>query len=173
MAFRNHRGLAADALRDELNTQVGLCAITCWAGRHQVAGGQQLQLLGGDLEDYDASVALWTDRWQTQHFIQPEDRPVSLHHVTVTVTSGTHPCRVRRQQRQPLRVDAATAQWLIGNNIAAPANPLHPPNNRRRTLPKRGHQGSYYSLQAVSALPPVLPAARWARWWAQNVPSWN
>lgn len=49
---------------------------------------------------------------------------MSLHHVTVTVTSGTHThagCAVSKGSR--LRVDAATAQWLIGNNIAAPAKP--------------------------------------------------
>lgn len=75
MAFRNHRGLAADELRDELNAQVGAVRNHLLGWTPQVAGGQQLQLLGGDLEDYDASVALWTDRWQTQHFIQPEITP--------------------------------------------------------------------------------------------------
>ena len=75
MAFRNHRGLAGAELRDELNEQVGAVRNHLLGWTPQVAGGRQLQLLGGDLEDYDASVALWTDRYRTQHIIQPEITP--------------------------------------------------------------------------------------------------
>lgn len=72
MAFRNHRGMAGDELRDELIAQVGAVRDVLLGWTPPVAGGTQLQLVGGDLEDYDASVALWSDRWQTRHFIQPE-----------------------------------------------------------------------------------------------------
>lgn len=75
LAFRNHRGLVGDELRDELNEQVGAYRNHLLGWTPDVPGGQQMQLIGGDLEDYDASVALWADRWQTRHFIQPEITP--------------------------------------------------------------------------------------------------
>ena len=75
MAFSNHRGLNGDELRDELNAQVGAVRNHLLGWTPDVAGGRQMRLIGGDLEDYDANVALWADRWQTQHFIQPEIAP--------------------------------------------------------------------------------------------------
>lgn len=75
LAFRNHRGLAGDELRDELNLQVGKVRNYLLGWTPDVPGALPLQLIGGDLEDYDASVALWTDRYLTQHFIQPEIAP--------------------------------------------------------------------------------------------------
>lgn len=75
LAFRNHRGLAGDELRDELNEQLGAYRNHLLGWTPDVPGGQQMQLVGGDLEDYDASVVLWADRWQTRHFIQPEITP--------------------------------------------------------------------------------------------------
>ena len=74
LAFRNHRGLESDELRDELRDQVG-------AVRNHLLGwtppgaGAQLQLEGGDLEDYNAGVAVWADRYLTHHFITPEITP--------------------------------------------------------------------------------------------------
>lgn len=77
MAFRNHRGLAGDELRDELNQQVGAVRNHLLGWTPDVPGALSLQLVGGDLEDYDTSVALWADRYLTQHFIQaqPETAP--------------------------------------------------------------------------------------------------
>lgn len=76
MAFSNYRGLQdGDELRDELNAQVGAVRSHLLGWTPDVNGGRQLRLIGGDLEDYDANVALWADRWQTQHFIQPEIAP--------------------------------------------------------------------------------------------------
>lgn len=72
MAFRNHRGLSGDELRDELNEQVGAVRDQLLGWTPPVNGGRQLQLIGGDLEDYDSGIALWADRWQTQHIIKPE-----------------------------------------------------------------------------------------------------
>lgn len=49
---------------------------------------------------------------------------MSQHHITVTVTSGTHTHAGRAVTKgSRLHVDAATAQWLIDNKIAAPAKP--------------------------------------------------
>ena len=39
------------------------------------AAARACQLLGGNLEDYDASTALWIDAYQTQHFTQSESVP--------------------------------------------------------------------------------------------------
>lgn len=72
MAFRNYRGLQGTELRDELRVQVGAVRNQLLGWTPPVSGGVQMQLESGDLEDYDASVALWADRWTTQHFIQPE-----------------------------------------------------------------------------------------------------
>lgn len=74
LAFRNHRGLESDELRDELREQVGRV-------RNQLLGwtppgaAAQLQLEGGDLEDHSTDVAVWADRYTTHHFIQPEITP--------------------------------------------------------------------------------------------------
>lgn len=74
LAFNNQRGLEGDELRDELRAGVG-------AVRNRLLGwtpagaSKQLQLIGGDLGDYNANVALWEDRWQTEHFIKPEISP--------------------------------------------------------------------------------------------------
>lgn len=72
MAFRNHRGLEREELREALRDGVGAVRNVLLGWTPQVSGGRQLQLIGGDLEDYDASTALWADRYLTQHVIQPE-----------------------------------------------------------------------------------------------------
>lgn len=72
MAFQNYRGLEGDELRDELRDRVAQVRNQLLGWTPPVSGGKQLQLDSGDLEDYDANVALWADRWTTQHFIQPE-----------------------------------------------------------------------------------------------------
>ena len=75
MAFRNERGFAGDELRDELLEKVGSVRDRLLGWTPPVAGGRQLQLNGGDLVDYDASTALWIDKWQTQHILKPEISP--------------------------------------------------------------------------------------------------
>ena len=74
MAFRNHRGLEGDELRDELRDQVGAVRDVL-LGWTPPGAGAQLQLEGGDLEDYSAGTALWADRYTTHHFIKPEITP--------------------------------------------------------------------------------------------------
>ena len=72
MAFQNYRGLEGDELRDELRDRVGQVRNQLLGWTPPAAGAKQMQLDSGDLEDYDANVALWADKWVTQHFIQPE-----------------------------------------------------------------------------------------------------
>ena len=72
MAFRNHRGLQGDELREALRDGVGAVRNVLLGWTPPVSGGRQLQLIGGDLEDYSTSVAVWADRYLTQHVIQPE-----------------------------------------------------------------------------------------------------
>lgn len=72
MAFRNYRGVQGDELRDDLRDQVGAVRDQLLGWTPPVDGGAQLQLEGGDLDDYDAATALWIDRYQTQHIVKPE-----------------------------------------------------------------------------------------------------
>lgn len=74
LAFNNQRGLEGDELRDELRAGVGAVR-NVLLGWTPVGASKQLQLIGGDLGDYDANIALWIDRWQTEHFIKPEISP--------------------------------------------------------------------------------------------------
>lgn len=73
MAFRNHRGLEGDELRDELSDQIGEVRERILGWTPEVAGGRACQLVQGDLTDYDHATAIWTDVWNTQHIIQPEN----------------------------------------------------------------------------------------------------
>lgn len=73
MAFRNYRGLSTgDELRDELRDTVGEVRDALLGWTPPVNGGRQCQLLAGDLDDFDDTVAVWIDKWETQHIIKPE-----------------------------------------------------------------------------------------------------
>lgn len=73
MAFRNYRGLSnGDELRDELLGVVGEVRDALLGWTPPVNGGRQCQLLAGDLDDFDDAVAVWIDKWETQHIIKPE-----------------------------------------------------------------------------------------------------
>ena len=73
MAFRNYRGLSTgDELRDELRDTVGEVRDALLGWTPPVNGGRQCQLLAGDLDDFDDTVAVWIDKWDTQHIIKPE-----------------------------------------------------------------------------------------------------
>lgn len=74
MAVRNYRQLEGSDLRDELLEQLGQVRSILMGWTPPVDGGRACQLLQGELTDYDASVALWTDVWQTQHIIKPESK---------------------------------------------------------------------------------------------------
>lgn len=69
VAARNYRtgvgGAAADDLRPLLAAVRG--ALVGWTP--ETPGGRPCQFLRGDLTQYDGATALWTDVFQTQHFI--------------------------------------------------------------------------------------------------------
>lgn len=69
MAFRNYRQLEGDDLRNELRDQVGAVRAVLLGWTPPVASGIGCELIQGDLTDYDAGIALWTDTWRTQHAI--------------------------------------------------------------------------------------------------------
>ncbi len=71
MAFRNVRQLQGDELRDELRDQVGAVRDRLLGWTPAVNGGRACELLQGDLTNFDASIALWTDVWRTQHIVKP------------------------------------------------------------------------------------------------------
>lgn len=72
MACRNYRGLIGNELRSEMRRQVGAVRNVLLGWTPPVAGARPLQLISGDLDDYDTSVAVWIDKWHTQHIIKPE-----------------------------------------------------------------------------------------------------
>jgi len=72
---RNYREQRGDQLRDELLGFVGKVRAPLLGWTPPVNGGRALQLLRGDLADYDKSTALWVDYWTTQHIIKPEITP--------------------------------------------------------------------------------------------------
>lgn len=74
VAVRNYRQLEGSDLRDELLDQLGQVRSVLMGWTPPVDGGRACQLMQGELTDYDASVALWTDVWQTQHIIRPESK---------------------------------------------------------------------------------------------------
>ncbi|MBS0212311.1 MAG: hypothetical protein JSR26_03905 [Proteobacteria bacterium] len=69
MALRNYRQLEGDALRNELRDQIAAvrAPLLGWTPPLPCAIG--CELVQGDLTDYDAGMALWTDQWRTQHAI--------------------------------------------------------------------------------------------------------
>jgi len=69
MAFRNYRQLDGDDLRNELRDQIGAVRAVLLGWTPPVASGSACELVQGDLTDYDAGIALWTDTWRTQHSI--------------------------------------------------------------------------------------------------------
>lgn len=72
LAVRNYRQLEGDELRNELRDQLDRIRSPLLGWTPPINGGRACQLAGGDLSDYDAGTALWTDVWKTQHIIKPE-----------------------------------------------------------------------------------------------------
>lgn len=75
LAVRNYRQLEGDDLRNELRDQLDQIRNPLLGWTPPVSGGRAFQLVTGDLSDYDASTALWTDIYQTEHIIKPEIQP--------------------------------------------------------------------------------------------------
>lgn len=72
---RNYREDRGGQITDDLRAIVGGTRGALLGFVPDVPGGRACQLLGGNLEDYDASTALWIDAYQTQHFTQSESVP--------------------------------------------------------------------------------------------------
>lgn len=72
IVVRNYRQFEGADLRDELREQIGKVRAPLLGWTPPVNGGRACQLVQGDLVDYDASTALWTDIWQTQHITKVE-----------------------------------------------------------------------------------------------------
>lgn len=71
IAVRNYR--AADRgqqASDDLRSVLGQVRSALMGWTPAVPGGRPTQLVRGDLMDYDQATLLWTDQYQTQHFIQ-------------------------------------------------------------------------------------------------------
>lgn len=72
---RNYREQRGEQVTDDLFAIVGATRGALVGFVPDVPGGRPCELLGGNLEDYDASTALWIDAYKTQHFIQSETVP--------------------------------------------------------------------------------------------------
>lgn len=75
LVVRNYREQRGEQVTDDLRAIVGGSRGALLGFVPDVPGGRACQLLGGNLEDYDASTALWIDAYQTQHFTQSESVP--------------------------------------------------------------------------------------------------
>jgi hypothetical protein len=66
---RNYRAGRGAQMADELRTVLGQVRAALLGYVPDVAGARPCYLQRGELTRYDASTALWTDVYQTQHFI--------------------------------------------------------------------------------------------------------
>jgi len=66
---RNYRAGRGAQVADELRTVLGQVRAAVMGYVPDCAGARPCRLQRGDLTRYDASTALWTDVYQTQHFI--------------------------------------------------------------------------------------------------------
>lgn len=72
VVVRNYREQRGDQVKEELKAMLGACRGTLLGWVPDVAGARPCQLARGDLNDYNAGTALWTDVWRTQHTITTE-----------------------------------------------------------------------------------------------------
>lgn len=68
-AVRNYREDRGDQLADELRRIVGMGRAALIGFVPAVPGGRAIQWVSGQMQDYDASTALWVDVFETQHSI--------------------------------------------------------------------------------------------------------
>jgi len=66
--YREQRGVQSD---NELRTVLGQIRGVLMGWIPDVPGGRACQLVQGAVLDYDASTLIWSDVYQTQHFLQP------------------------------------------------------------------------------------------------------
>lgn len=67
LVVRNLRAQRGDALRDELRDSLGALRSRLLGWTPPLPSATACELVQGDLSDYDAGTAIWTDIWRTQH----------------------------------------------------------------------------------------------------------
>lgn len=72
VAVRNYREQRGAQVNQTLNAVLGDIRGALLGFVPAIAGARPCKLTSGKLSDYDAGTALWTDVWQTQHFITSE-----------------------------------------------------------------------------------------------------
>jgi len=69
VAARNYRAGTGAAAADDLRPLLAAVRAAVVGWTPETPGGRPCQFLRGDLTSYDGATALWTDVFQTQHFI--------------------------------------------------------------------------------------------------------
>ena len=69
LAVRNYREQRGEQLVDELATMLGATREALIGFVPDLDGARPCEFVAGDIQDYDASTALWVDVYQTQHSI--------------------------------------------------------------------------------------------------------
>lgn len=69
LAVRNYREQRGEQLVDELAAMLGATRLALIGFVPDLDGARPCEFVAGDLQDYDASTALWVDVYQTQHSI--------------------------------------------------------------------------------------------------------
>lgn len=69
LAVSNYRDTRGAETVEELTPLLGKVRAALMGWTPDIIGGRPFQFLQGDVLDYDASTLLWTDVYQTQHFI--------------------------------------------------------------------------------------------------------
>lgn len=69
LAVRNYREQRGEQLADELTTILEATRTALIGFVPDLDGARPCEFVAGDLQDYDASTALWVDVYQTQHSI--------------------------------------------------------------------------------------------------------
>lgn len=69
IAVRNYRDKRGAESMDELSPLVGSCRNALMGWTPAVSGARPCRWLQGDVLEYDSNTLLWSDVYQTQHFI--------------------------------------------------------------------------------------------------------
>lgn len=69
LVVRNYRDQRGEEIKDELKTLLEATRTAVMGYVPDTDGARPCEFVAGDLQDYDASTALWVDVYQTQHSI--------------------------------------------------------------------------------------------------------
>lgn len=75
LAVRNYREQRGEQVNDDLQTILASIRGTLMGFVPDVDGGRPCEFVRGDLQDYNAGVALWADVYATQHSIGKQVTP--------------------------------------------------------------------------------------------------